>query len=96
MGQFSVTIYGATGSVLSDIQQTEARAAVLSHHLLFLPVIQFWDMARFHQALDTYIAHQRRDGFGLTPLNAMANDVPTIATRAGAFGEIIKDGQTAN
>ena len=33
MGQFSVTIYGATGSVLSDIQQLESKEALLEYAL---------------------------------------------------------------
>lgn len=69
-------------------------AAGLSDRLLFLPEVPVWEMARWYQALDLYIAPQRWEGFGLTPLEAMACAVPVIATRVGAFEELIVDGGT--
>lgn len=66
----------------------------LSTRLLFLPEVPVWEMAKWYQALDLYIAPQRWEGFGLTPLEAMACGVPSIATRVGAFEELIVDGET--
>lgn len=43
----------------------------------------------WYQTLDLYIAPQRWEGFGLTPLEAMACGVPVIATDVGAFSELI-------
>lgn len=71
-----------------------AAAVGLSGRLLFLPEVPVWEMARWYQALDLYIAPQRWEGFGLTPLEAMACAVPVIATRVGAFEELVADGQT--
>ena len=45
-------------------------------------------MPRWYQALDLLVAPQRWEGFGLTPLEAMACGVPVIATTVGAFDEI--------
>ena len=70
------------------------RTAGLSDRLLFLPEVHVWETPRFYQALDIYIAPQRWEGFGLTPLEAMACGAPAIATRVGAFEELIVDGQT--
>jgi mannosyltransferase len=68
--------------------------AGLSDRLLFLPEVPVWETPQFYQALDLYIAPQRWEGFGLTPLEAMACGSPVIATRVGAFDELIKDGET--
>ncbi|MSO70553.1 MAG: glycosyltransferase family 1 protein [Alphaproteobacteria bacterium] len=51
-------------------------------------------MPRWYQALDIFVAPQRWEGFGLTPLEAMACAVPVVATTVGAFGELVKDGET--
>jgi mannosyltransferase len=69
-------------------------AASLSDRILFLPEVPVWETPKFYQALDLYIAPQRWEGFGLTPLEAMACGAPCIATRVGAFEELIAEGQT--
>lgn len=74
--------------------KTQVDAAGLSQRLLFLPEVDVWETPRFYQALDIYIAPQRWEGFGLTPLEAMACGAPVIATRVGAFEELIDDGRT--
>ena len=48
----------------------------------------------WYQALDLFAAPQRWEGFGLTPLEAMACGVPVAATKVGAFNELIVDGVT--
>ncbi|WP_299612080.1 glycosyltransferase family 4 protein [uncultured Tateyamaria sp.] len=78
---------------LKDLQD-RVETAGLANRLLFLPEVPVWETPRFYQALDIYIAPQRWEGFGLTPLEAMACGAPAIATRVGAFEELIVDGQT--
>ena len=41
-----------------------------------------------------YIAPQRWEGFGLTPIEAMSSAVPVIATKAGVFEEMILPAKT--
>ncbi|GGX56868.1 glycosyl transferase family 1 [Tateyamaria omphalii] len=77
-----------------DDLKARVQAANLADRLLFLPEVPVWETPRFYQALDIYIAPQRWEGFGLTPLEAMACGAPTIATRVGAFEELIVDGRT--
>lgn len=78
---------------LNDLK-SRVRAASLVDRLRFLPEVPVWDTPRFYQALDIYIAPQRWEGFGLTPLEAMACGAPAIATRVGAFEELVVNGRT--
>jgi len=78
---------------LDDLKKRVA-AVGLGDRILFLPEVPVWETPRFYQALDLYIAPQRWEGFGLTPLEAMACGAPSIATRVGAFEELIVDGKT--
>ncbi len=68
--------------------------AGLSDRVSFLPEAQAWEITKYFQALDLYIAPQRWEGFGLTPLEAMACGVPVVATRVGAFEELVLQGET--
>lgn len=78
----------------ADDLAARAREAGLSDRILFLPEEKHWDISPWFKALDVYIAPQRWEGFGLTPLEAMACGVPVVATRAGAFEDLIVDGHT--
>lgn len=62
--------------------------------LVFLPEVPVWQTPAVYGALDLYVAPQRWEGFGLTPLEAMACGVPVVATRVGAFEELVVDGPT--
>ena len=46
--------------------------------------------------LDLFIAPQRWEGFGVTPLEAMASGVPVVATTVGAFEELVVEGETGS
>jgi mannosyltransferase len=48
--------------------------------------------APWYQAIDLYVAPQRWEGFGVTPLEAAAYGVPVVATTVGAFPDIVADG----
>ena len=65
--------------------------AGLSARILFPPEVPVQEMADWYRALDLYVAPQRWEGFGLTPIEAMACGVPVVATRVGAFEEIVTD-----
>lgn len=68
--------------------------SALSHRLRFLDEVATHETPDFYAALDLYVAPQRWEGFGLTPLEAMASGVPVVATRVGAFEELVVDGET--
>lgn len=63
--------------------------AGLSDRLLFKPEVPVHEMADWYRALDLFVAPQRWEGFGLTPLEAMACGVPCVATTVGAFPELL-------
>lgn len=52
------------------------------------------DVIAYYQAIDLYVAPSRREGFGLTPLEAMACGVPAVTSDAGAYAEMILPGGT--
>ena len=66
----------------------------LGGRILFLGEQPDGKVPEFFRAMDIFVAPQRWEGFGLTPLEAMASGVPVVATRAGAFEEMIRDGET--
>ena len=76
-----------------DLKRRIADAG-LAERILFLGEKPVHDMARWYQALDLFVAPSREEGFGLTPLEAMACGVPVIASRAGAYEDIVDDGVT--
>lgn len=69
-------------------------AAGLSGRIRFLGELPWEDVVRHYQALDLFTAPARWEGFGLTPLEAMACGVPVIAARVGAYETLIRDGET--
>ena len=55
----------------------------------FAEGLSWQDLARHHAAMDVCAAPARWEGFGLTPLEAMASGVPVVATNVGAFPDIV-------
>lgn len=74
--------------------QAKITAAGLGDRLRILPEDKGFTIAPWFQASDIYVAPQRWEGFGLTPLEAMACGVPVVATRVGAFEDLVVDGET--
>lgn len=70
-------------------QKDKVAAAGLQDRILFLPEDQGFSIAPWFQAIDLYVAPQRHEGFGLTPLESMACGTPVVATTAGAFEELV-------
>lgn len=53
-------------------------------------------IAPWFRLFDLYVAPPRNEGFGLTPLEAMASRTPVVATDAGAFRELVVEGVTGS
>lgn len=91
-----------TGRVTDDqkaffAEQTDRiKAAGLADRVHFLGEIDWADVVRTYQALDLFCAPARWEGFGLTPLEAMASGVPVVASRVGAFEALIEEGEVGS
>ncbi|WP_304616117.1 glycosyltransferase family 4 protein [Paracoccus sp. (in: a-proteobacteria)] len=91
-----------TGRITQDQQgfadELKARIAQagLQDRIRFLGELPWDQVVRHYQALDLFAAPARWEGFGLTPLEAMACGVPTVAARVGAYETLIRDGQTGS
>ena len=75
-----------------DGLKARVAAAGLDGRILF--VGEHRDIERWYRALSLYVAPQRWEGFGLTPLEAMASGVPVAAADVGAFSELVEPGET--
>lgn len=91
-----------SGRVTADNQQftdqLKARiaSAGLSDRIRFLGEVPWAQVVQNYQALDLFAAPARWEGFGLTPLEAAACGVPTVAARVGAYETLIQDGRTGS
>ena len=95
-GWGGVVLGRATGAHTAFFAEQRAKVekAGLADRILFPGEVATSDITRWYRALDLYVAPQRWEGFGVTPLEAMACGVPVVATRVGAFEELVAEGQT--
>lgn len=70
------------------------RDAGLSDRIVFLGEVD--DIKPWYRRLDLYVAPSRNEGFGLTPLEAMASRTAVVASDAGAYAEMIEQGETGS
>ena len=66
--------------------------AGLSDRIIFTGEVD--DIAPWFRRFDLYVAPPRNEGFGLTPLEAMAARTAVVASDAGAFRDLIVEGVT--
>ncbi|NAZ35348.1 glycosyltransferase family 4 protein [Rubellimicrobium sp. CFH 75288] len=77
-----------------DGLRARVAAAGLGDRILFRGEVPVDQVARWYAVLDLFVAPQRWEGFGVTPLEAMACGVPVLATDAGAFPDLVVPGET--
>ncbi|MFK7877607.1 MAG: glycosyltransferase family 4 protein, partial [Paracoccaceae bacterium] len=97
MPEAHAVLMGGVGDKFQDFAndlQHDIKIANLSDRFRILPEAPDFQITQYFQALDLYVAPQRWEGFGLTPLEAMSCGLPVIATRVGAFEDIVEDGVT--
>ncbi|GEO83883.1 MULTISPECIES: glycosyltransferase family 4 protein [Alphaproteobacteria] len=76
----------------ADQLQADIAAAGLASRIVFLGEVD--DIKPWYRRLTLYIAPSRNEGFGLTPLEAMASATASVASDAGAYAELIAEGET--
>jgi mannosyltransferase len=87
-----------TGRVTADHQafaddlKARIQKAGLSERILFLGEVE--DVKLWYRRFSLFVAPSRNEGFGLTPLEAMASSTATVASDAGAYAELIVSGKT--
>ena len=94
---WSAVISGRTTGQHAEFEQElkqKAAATGLADRILFVGEVA--DITPWFGAMSLYIAPQRWEGFGLTPLEAMSSGVPVVATDVGAFSELVVEGVTGN
>jgi len=76
---------------LQQLQRAIARAQ-LSERFVFLGKQPFSALPTLFQSMTVVAALSRQEGFGLTPLEAMACGTAVITSKAGAWPDIIRNG----
>lgn len=76
----------------AEALDVDVKAAGLSERILFLGEVD--DIKPWYRRLTLYVAPSRNEGFGLTPLEAMASQTAVVASNAGAYDEMIVKGKT--
>lgn len=64
-------------------------SAGLKNRILFVGEHPPQEMPKIIQSLSLLVAPARYEGYGMTPLEAMASGVPVVASDTGVYGEII-------
>jgi mannosyltransferase len=67
------------------------RVAGLENRILFLGEVPIDQIVFWYQSLFVVVACPRYEGFGITPIEAMACGCAVVATETGAFKQIVED-----
>ncbi|SSC71249.1 unnamed protein product [Ciceribacter sp. T2.26MG-112.2] len=81
-GRITAENQGFADQLKADIAKAE-----LSSRIVFLGEVD--DIRPWYRRLTLYVAPSRNEGFGLTPLEAMASATASVASDAGAYAELI-------
>ncbi len=84
----------AENAAFREELKRKAAEAGLSERIVFLgevPDIRVW-----YRRFTLFVAPSRNEGFGLTPLEAMASQTAVVASDAGAYAEMIVEGVTGS
>jgi mannosyltransferase len=82
----------AEHKAFGDALKADVAAAGLADRIVFQGEVD--DIKPWYRRLTLYVAPSRNEGFGLTPLEAMASETAVVASNAGAYEEMIVTGET--
>lgn len=97
--------YPAWTAVITGLEAPEERAFIdglkarvagagLDRRILFLGERPQDEVPLWFRRVSLYVAPMRNEGFGLTPLEAMASGAAVVATRTGAAPYLVTEGET--
>ncbi|EHK57426.1 glycosyl transferase, group 1 [Mesorhizobium alhagi CCNWXJ12-2] len=84
----------AEQKAFGDELESRVAKAGLSDRVVFLGEVP--DIKPWYRRVSLYVAPSRNEGFGLTPLEAMASQTAVVASDAGAYAEMIVPGVTGS
>ena len=93
--EFTACIAGRATYEFESFQQklkNKVEAAGLQDRIIWMGEIDYDEMPQFHAAMSLCVAPARYEGFGLVPLEAMACEVPAVASRTGCYPDAITPG----
>ncbi len=76
----------------ADSLKRKVDEAGLADRIVFLGEVP--DVKVWFRRMSLYVAPSRNEGFGLTPLEAMASRTAVVASDAGAYAEMVVSGET--
>lgn len=76
----------------ADALRAKIAEASLADRIRFLGEVS--DITVWYRRISLYVAPSRNEGFGLTPLEAMASGCAVVASDAGAYAQLVDDGVT--
>lgn len=77
---------------LLQAMRQQLQQAGLSDRVFFLEEVPFSQMPSLYRELDIVACPARYEGFGLVPLEAMCSGTAIIASKTGAYPDILEDG----
>lgn len=97
-GATALVVGRAAGEHAGFLAELKGRvaAAGLADRILFPGEMAAGDMPALMRALSALVALPRYEGYGVTPLEALASGVPVIASDAGHFRAFIGDGEAGS
>lgn len=91
--EWTAIITGRTTGEYQDFERELRKkidAAKLNDRILILGEVD--DIRIWYRRITLYVAPSRNEGFGLTPLEAMASKTAVVASDAGAYSELVTTG----
>lgn len=82
----------AENRAFAEDLEARVRAAGLADRIRFMGEVP--DVKPWYRRIALCVAPSRNEGFGLTPLEAMASATAVVASDAGAYGETVAEGRT--
>jgi len=73
-------------------QKHKLKQAGVAEQVEFLGKVSFNELPGLYRSMDIVFAVSRNEGFGLTPLEAMASGAAVLTSEAGAWKDIVENG----